>query len=106
MEWTEKIRGHVVLPKSHGASQFAMRCGDSPRRCPVWMYIMMKWFHSLKVAQKLALISVLFMVPDSIMLYLFITSINENIHFAKLEQIGNEYQRALEPLLELIPEHR
>ncbi|MDP9175924.1 MAG: response regulator [Planctomycetota bacterium] len=60
----------------------------------------------MKVAQKLALISVLFMVPDSIMLYLFITSINENIHFARLEQVGNEYQRPLERLLESVPAHR
>src|SRR5258706_7469816 len=67
---------------------------------------MIKWFHNLKVAQKLALISVLFLVPDSIMLYLFITGINENIHFGQLEQVGNQYQRPLERLLELIPQHR
>jgi len=67
---------------------------------------MFKWFHNLKVAQKLALISFVFMLPDSIMLYLFITSINENIHFAKLEQIGNEYQRPLERLLDLVPQQR
>ena len=67
---------------------------------------MLKWFHRLKIAQKLTLVSVFFMIPDSIMLYLFITSINENINVARLEQTGNEYQRAVEPLLELIPEHR
>jgi hypothetical protein len=37
---------------------------------------MMKWFHNLKIAHKLALISLIFMLPDSVMLYLFITSIN------------------------------
>ncbi len=67
---------------------------------------MMKWFHNLKVAQKLALISFVFMLPDSIMLYLFITSINENIQFARLEQVGNEYQRPLERLLDLVPQQR
>ena len=67
---------------------------------------MLKWFHSLKVAQKLALISFIFVLPDSIMLYLFITSINENIQFAKLEQVGNEYQRPLERLLDLVPQQR
>ncbi len=67
---------------------------------------MIKWFHNLKIVHKLALISILFMLPDSIMLYLFITSITENIHFAKLEQVGNEYQRPLERLLELVPQHR
>jgi Amt family ammonium transporter len=67
---------------------------------------MMKWFHSLRVSQKLMLVSVLFMLPDSVMLYLFITGINENIHFAQLEQTGNQYQRPLEQLLELVPQHR
>ena len=67
---------------------------------------MLKWFHNLKVAQKLALISFVFVLPDSIMLYLFITSINENIHFAKLEQVGNEYQKPLERLLHLVPQQR
>ena len=50
---------------------------------------MIKWFHSLKIAHKLALVSVIFMIPDSIMLYLFITSINQNITAARLEQVGN-----------------
>ncbi|MGC4031134.1 MAG: hypothetical protein QM754_05225 [Tepidisphaeraceae bacterium] len=67
---------------------------------------MLKWFHGLKIAHKLTLVSVIFVIPDSIMLYLFITSINENIQVARLEQTGNEYQRAVEPLLKLIPEHR
>src|SRR6185295_16480656 len=47
-----------------------------------------------------------FIMPDSLMLYLFITGINENIQFARLEKKGNEYQRPLEKLLELIPQHR
>ena len=67
---------------------------------------MFKWFHNLRVAQKLMLISFVFVIPDSVMLYLFITSINENIHFARLEQVGNEYQRPLEHLLDLIPQQR
>ena len=66
---------------------------------------MRRWFQNLKVSQKLALISILFVMPDSVMLYLFITAINANIQFARLEQKGNEYQRPLEDLLELIPQH-
>ena len=66
---------------------------------------MRRWFHNLKISQKLALISILFVMPDSVMLYLFITAINANIQFARLEQKGNEYQRPLEDLLELIPQH-
>jgi PAS domain S-box-containing protein len=67
---------------------------------------MKKWFNGLKVSQKLALISIFFIMPDSLMLYLFITGINENIQFARMEQKGNAYQRPLEELLELIPQHR
>jgi PAS domain S-box-containing protein len=67
---------------------------------------MREWFHRLKVAQKLMLISVFFIMPDSVMLYLFITGINANIQFARMEQKGNEYQRPLEALLEMIPQHR
>ena len=66
---------------------------------------MRRWFRNLKISQKLALISILFVMPDSVMLYLFITAINANIQFARLEQKGNEYQRPLEGLLELIPQH-
>jgi Amt family ammonium transporter len=67
---------------------------------------MLSWFHGLKVAHKLALISFIFVVPDSLMLYLFITSINENIEFAKLEKVGNEFQRPVEKLLDLVPQQR
>ena len=67
---------------------------------------MFKRFHGLRIAHKLMLVSVICMLPDSIMLYLFITSINENIHVARLEETGNEYQRAVAPLLQLVPEHR
>jgi PAS domain S-box-containing protein len=67
---------------------------------------MKQWFASLKVSQKLMLISIFFVMPDSLMLYFFITGINANIEFAQLEKKGNEYQRPLEDLLEWIPQHR
>jgi len=67
---------------------------------------MRQWFHNLKVSQKLMLISIFFVMPDSVMLYLFITGINANIDIARMEIKGNEYQRPLEELLELLPEHR
>lgn len=51
------------------------------------------------------LISVLFMIPDSVLLCLFLISINANIKFARLEEFGNEYQRPLEELLESLPNH-
>ena len=46
---------------------------------------MKQWFHNLKVSQKLMLISVFFVMPDALMLYLFITGINVNIEFARKE---------------------
>jgi PAS domain S-box-containing protein len=67
---------------------------------------MKQWFHNLKVSHKLMLISVFFVMPDALMLYLFITGINTNIEFARMEEKGNAYQRPLEDLLEFIPEHR
>jgi PAS domain S-box-containing protein len=60
----------------------------------------------MRVSQKLMLTSIFFVMPDSLMLYFFITGINANIRFAQMEQKGNEYQRPLEELLELIPQHR
>ena len=38
---------------------------------------MKQWFHNLKVSQKLMLISIFFVMPDSLMLFFFITGINE-----------------------------
>ena len=58
-----------------------------------------------RVWQKLVTISVFFILPNALMLYFFITGLNANIHFARLEQMGIEYQRPLEKLLELIPRH-
>ncbi len=66
---------------------------------------MKQWFHNLKVSQKLLLISIFFVMPDSLMLYFFITGINTNIQFARLEEKGNRYQEPLEELLNLIPQH-
>src|SRR6185503_1275623 len=66
---------------------------------------MKQWFHNLKVSQKLALISIFFLMPDSLMLYFLITGINANIEFARQEERGNRYQRPLEELLEYFPEH-
>ncbi len=67
---------------------------------------MFRSFHRLRVSQKLALIGVFFMIPDSVMLYLFVTTIDANIGVAQLEQVGDAYQRPLERLLDLVPRHR
>jgi len=66
---------------------------------------MLQFFHRLRISQKLTLISILFMIPDSVLLCLFLLSINDNIHFARWEKLGNQYQRPLEALMQLLPEH-
>src|SRR6266481_4170081 len=66
---------------------------------------MLNFFHRLRVSRKLMLISIIFMIPDSVLLTLFLLSINENIRFARWEQYGNEYQRPLEELIEAVPQH-
>lgn len=66
---------------------------------------MRKFLQRLKVSHKLMLISIFFMIPDSVLLCLFLVSINANINFARWEKYGNEYQRPLEALLRRFPEH-
>src|SRR5260221_6480327 len=66
---------------------------------------MLNFFHRLRLSRKLMLISIIFMIPDSVLLTLFLLSINENIRFARWEQYGNEFQRPLEELLEAVPQH-
>jgi len=53
----------------------------------------------------LMLISVFFMIPDTVLLCLFLISINANIRFAKWEEYGNAYQRPLEELLNDLHNH-
>ena len=78
---------------------------DGDNNAPGILRRLAEKFRHLKVAQKLMLISVFFLMPDSLMLYLFITGINTNIEFAKQEMKGNEYQRPLEDLLQILPRH-
>ncbi len=62
-------------------------------------------FHNLKVGHKLTLISVFFVIPDTLLLCFFLININSNIRFAQWEQHGNAYQQPLQLLLEWVPEH-
>ena len=51
------------------------------------------------------LICIFFVMPDSLMLYFFITGINANIRFAQLEKKGMSISARWKNLLELIPQH-
>jgi methyl-accepting chemotaxis protein len=53
----------------------------------------------LAVSRRLALISAAYVLPMAVLLYSLTATINESIHFAELEQAGNQFQR---PLMELL----
>jgi hypothetical protein len=57
-------------------------------------------------AQKMLVTTVATLVPlVGIILFLIVTSVNKDIEFGRFERLGLQYQRPLERLLELIPEH-
>jgi|CXWL01.1.fsa_nt_gi methyl-accepting chemotaxis protein len=58
------------------------------------------------IIQKLGLICLSFSLPITVMIYFITAGINSNIRFARLELAGNEYLRALSPLLDLLPQHQ
>ncbi len=60
----------------------------------------------LRVWHKLLLLSLSFLLPIAVMFWLIVKGLNERIDFARLEMAGNEYQAALEVLLDLVPQHR
>jgi methyl-accepting chemotaxis protein len=60
-----------------------------------------------RISARLALLAVVFVVPlTAIIVWLILQSINPNIEVASLEQAGDAYQRPLEQLLDLIPQHQ
>lgn len=58
-----------------------------------------------RIAHKLLLISLSFMLPITVLLYFMVAGINYDIRFTRLEEFGNEYQRPLEELLRHVPQH-
>jgi hypothetical protein len=60
----------------------------------------------LGVSSKLWTISLAYSLPIAVLLYLMIQGFNKDINFAQMELYGNAYQRPLEQLLELIPQHQ
>ncbi len=63
-------------------------------------------FINIRISLKLVLISVFYLLPVGALAFLMIKGINANIHFARWETYGNEYQRPLMTLLHLLPEHQ
>src|ERR1017187_3842722 len=54
----------------------------------------------LKYAQKFALITFLFLLPMSLLMYFFISAVNIQVQFAQKELVGTTYLRPLRGLLE------
>jgi methyl-accepting chemotaxis protein len=67
---------------------------------------MNRLFPSLRISQKLILMSLSLVLPLAVLLYYTISGINHHIRFAELESYGNAYQRPLEDLLRYFPLHQ
>lgn len=58
------------------------------------------------VSHKLTIISLAFSFPIAVLLYFYVSTINANILFGSLEEMGNKYQRPLEQLLNELGRHQ
>ena len=67
---------------------------------------MLKLLNNLKIAHKFALVGVLFVATFGVILYLLVSSHNENIRFAEQEHIGLVYHRPLRGVLQETQKHR
>jgi methyl-accepting chemotaxis protein len=60
----------------------------------------------ITVSHKLTLISLAYSLPIAVLLYFVVSTINANIRFGALEEMGNSYQRPLEQLLNHLGRHQ
>jgi methyl-accepting chemotaxis protein len=60
----------------------------------------------ITVGHKLTIISLAFSFPIAVLLYFYVSTINANILFGSLEEMGNQYQRPLEQLLNELGRHQ
>jgi PAS domain S-box-containing protein len=67
---------------------------------------MLKLIRRLRISHKLTLVSASFLIPDFVLMCLFLVTINGYIDFARLELNGNEYLRPLQELLSVLPRHQ
>jgi PAS domain S-box-containing protein len=57
------------------------------------------------VSRKLTLVCMSFLLPDFVLMCLFLVTINGYINFAQQELVGNEFLRPLEELMDDLPQH-
>jgi len=67
---------------------------------------MTKLLRRLHVSHKLALVCTSFLIPDFVLMCLFLVTINGYINFARQERNGIEYLRPLHQLLDELPRHQ
>lgn len=60
----------------------------------------------LSISEKLSIIGIAVLIPIGVLLFLAVKGLNHHIWFGSWEKHGNEYQRPLERLLQLVPQHR
>ncbi len=65
-----------------------------------------KFKFNMKLSHKLWIVTLVFLVPVSTLIYNVMTRVHSNIDFAAQEKLGNTYQRPLEGLLKAVGEHR
>lgn len=66
------------------------------------MYLM----NQLKYPQKFALISCIFVIPLSLVMYLLLSEVQDRVNFAHKEMLGNSYLRPLHQLSQHLPEYQ
>ena len=59
-----------------------------------------------RISLRLLCISAAFSLPIGVLLFLMVKGVNENIHLARWETYGDEYQRPLMALLDELPQHQ
>lgn len=67
---------------------------------------MLKWIHKLSLGRKITVICLLFLAPTLVALYLIVSGYSENLNSARLERVGNIYERPLVQLLNELPSYR
>ncbi|MDX2273307.1 MAG: PP2C family protein-serine/threonine phosphatase [Cyanobacteriota bacterium] len=65
-----------------------------------------RFLNHLKYLQKFSVISLLFLLPVTLFVYLLISEINSRIHFSQMEIYGTTYLRPISQLLEQIGQNR
>lgn len=65
-----------------------------------------KWLRKIRIAHRLLLISIVYMLPIGALLYYAVQGFQKDINFATQEVRGNEYLRPLQDIVSVMSQHR